>query len=93
VEALVLIRAKGCVPQQRNHYARGVRGLFRWLVREIRVGANPLDALGFDKATAEVIRHARRELTTDELSRLFDATRATTHTFRGLTGEIGTCCT
>ncbi len=87
VEALAAKRAKGCGPQQRNHYVRAVRGFFRWLVKAKRVGANPLDALGFDKATAEDIRHARRELTADELRRLFDATRASTLTFRGLTGE------
>lgn len=46
-----------------------------------------MDALAFDKATAEDIRHARRELTAAELRRLFDVTRASTRTFRGLTGE------
>ncbi len=89
VETLAANRAKGCGPQQRNHYVRAVRGFFRWLVKAKRVAANPLDTLDtleFDKTVSADIRHARRELTGDELRRLFAAARTSAFAFRGMTG-------
>ena len=73
-------------PETVNHYVRAVRGFFRWLVRAKRIGSNPLDSLSLVNAQADV-RRARRELTADELRRLFAATRASDRAFRGLTGE------
>lgn len=86
-EVLAAKRAKGCGPQQRNHYVRAVRGFFRWLVKAKRIGANPLDALEFDKAVSADIRHARRELTAEELQQLLAAARESGIAFRDLTGE------
>jgi integrase len=85
VEALVLNKAKGRGPETVNHYTRAVRGFFRWLVRAKRIGSNPLESLALVNAAVDV-RRARRELTADELRRLFDATRASVRTYRGLAG-------
>ena len=86
VEALVTNRARGCAPETVNHYVRAVRGFFRWLVKAKRIGANPLESLSLVNATVDV-RHARRELTANELGRLFVAARDSTRTFRGLAGQ------
>ncbi len=85
VEAIARQRAKGCGPETANHYVRGVRGFFRWLVRAKRLGSNPLESLTLVNATLDV-RRARRELTADELRRLFYAARESRRTFRGLSG-------
>lgn len=85
VEALVMQRSKGCGPETVNHYTRAVRGFFRWLVRSKRIGSNPLESLALVNAAMDV-RRMRRELTADELRRLFDATRASARTYRGLVG-------
>ena len=85
VEALVTNRAKGCGPETVNHYIRAVRGFFRWLVKAKRTGSNPLEYLTLLNTTVDV-RHARRELTADELRHLFVAARASTRPFRGLSG-------
>ena len=86
IEVLVTNKTKGCAPETVNHYVRAVRGFFRWLVKAKRIGANPLESLSLVNATVDV-RHARRELTADELGRLFVAARDNTRTFRGLTGQ------
>ena len=86
VEALTVNRAKGCGPETVNHYVRAVRGFFRWMLRAKRYQSNPLESLALVNANADV-RRGRRELTADELRRLFAAARASRRTFRGLTGE------
>jgi len=86
VETLVLKRAKGCGPETINHYIRAVRGFFRWLVKSNRLGSNPLDSLELVNAAVDV-RRTRRELTADELRRLFIAARGSDRAYRGLTGE------
>jgi excisionase family DNA binding protein len=85
VEALVANRARGCAPETVNHYVRAVRGFFRWLIRAKRIGSNPLESLSLVNAAVDV-RRARRELTADELRRLFDAARTSARSYRGLTG-------
>ena len=69
-----------------NHDIRAVRGFFHWLVRLKRVGSDPRDSLTLVNAAVDV-RHARRELTADELRELLTAVRASGRTFRGRTGE------
>ncbi len=85
VEALAATAARGVGPATSNHYVRAVRGFFRWLVRNKRIGSNPLDTLTLVNAAVDV-RRTRRELTADELRRLFVAARESGRTFRGLTG-------
>jgi integrase/recombinase XerC len=75
VDALVMNRTKGCGPATINHYVRAVRGFFRWLVKVKRLGSNPLDTLTLLNAAVDV-RHARRELTADELRTLLVGTQA-----------------
>ena len=86
LELLAAAAARGVGPATANHYIRAVRGFFRWLVKVKRIGSNPLDTLTLVNAAVDV-RRSRRELTADELNKLFIATRASTYTFRGLTGE------
>ena len=86
VEVLTLRAGKGAGPQTVNHYVRAVRGFFRWLAKVKRIGSNPLDSLELLNAAVDV-RRGRRELTVEELRRLFCAARASTRPFRGLTGE------
>jgi integrase/recombinase XerC len=85
VEALVTNKAKGAGPETINHYIRAVSGFCRWLVRVKRIGSNPLESLCLVNAAVDV-RRARRELTADELRRLFNAARRSARTFRGLAG-------
>ena len=86
VEALVTNRAKGCGPETVNHYILAVRAFFRWCVKVNRLGSNPLESLTLLNSALDV-RHARRELTADELQTLLVGTRGSENTFRGLTGE------
>jgi site-specific recombinase XerC len=55
------------------------------LVKAKRMGSNPLESLSPVKATVDV-RRTRRELTADELRRLFQSACASDRVFRGLTG-------
>ncbi len=86
VEAIARQRGRGRGPETANHYVRAVRGFFRWLVRAKRVGSNPLDSLSLVNSGVDV-RRARRELSADELRRLFDAARGSARGFRELGGE------
>src|SRR5262249_34783676 len=86
VLALVANRAKGCAPETVNHYTKSARAFFRWLVKAKRLHSNPLETLQLANAAVDV-RHARRELTADELRRLFNAARSSKRVYRGLTGE------
>ena len=83
VEALVLNRSRGCGPETVNHFIRATKGFCRWLVKAKRFGSNPLDTLTPVNAAVDV-RRAQRELTADELRRVFEITRASTRTFRRL---------
>ncbi|HYH67517.1 MAG TPA: tyrosine-type recombinase/integrase [Urbifossiella sp.] len=85
VQALLARAARGSGPGTVNHYVRAARGFFRWLVRSKRIGSNPLESLALVNAAVDV-RRARRELTADELRRLFLAAMASARAFRGLTG-------
>ena len=86
VEAVAENQAKGASPATINHYVRALRGFFRWLVRSKRIASNPVETLTLVPTTTDV-RRRRRELSEDELRRLLAATRRSTRTFRGLTGE------
>ncbi len=86
VEFLVEHRSKGASPRTVNGYIVALQGFVRWLVKSKRIGSNPLETLSLVNTAADV-RRRRRELTVDELRRLFNAARASTRTYRGLTGE------
>lgn len=84
VEAIATHGAKECGPETVNHFVRAAKAFGRWLMKSRRFNTNPFDALVPLNAAVDV-RHARRDLTADELHRLFDATQAST--FRGLSGQ------
>lgn len=90
LETIAERMAQGKSPETVNHYIRTIKGFCRWLVRSGRLRKNPLEGLSLLNAQVE-IRHARRELTTDQLRRLLDGTQASTRNFRGLTGEDRAC--
>ena len=77
--------ARGCGPETVNHFIRAAKGFCRWLAKAKRFGSNPLDTLTPVNAAVDV-RRARRELTADELRRVFDTARKSGRRFRGLTG-------
>ena len=77
--------AAGNGPATINRYITAIRSFFRWLVKLKRIGSDPLDSLTLVNTQVDV-RHARRELTADELYSLLSGTRASARTFRGLTG-------
>ena len=86
VVAIAERSAQGNGPATMNRYVTAIRGFFRWLVKVKRIGSDPLDSLGMVNAAVDV-RHARRELTADELRTLLVVTQASKKPFRGLTGE------
>jgi excisionase family DNA binding protein len=86
VQAIAERKAKGAGATTVNRYIVAVRGFTRWLVKAKRIGSDPLESLSLVNAAVDV-RRARRELTADELRRLFAAARGSNRTFRGLTGE------
>jgi integrase len=85
VEALAANRAKGSGPETVNHYIRAAKGFTRWMVRTGRMATDPLAPLALVSAKADV-RRGRRELTPDELRRLFAAARTSAVSLRGLSG-------
>ncbi|MHB1426585.1 MAG: helix-turn-helix domain-containing protein [Gemmataceae bacterium] len=86
VEALQERFAKGASIQTTNDYLSALKSFGRWLVKDRRMGENPFEHLSGGNARVDR-RHDRRELIADELRQLLAATRASTRTFRGLSGE------
>ena len=85
MEAVRELVSKGRSVQTTNYYLSHLKSFCRWLVKDRRTGENPVAHL--EAGNAEVDRrHDRRELTADELRALLAAARASTRTFRGLTG-------
>ncbi len=85
VEALRERLDRGRSVQTTNYYLSHLKSFCRWLVRDRRMGDNPLAHLGPANAGVDR-RHDRRELSADELRRLLAATRGSGRTFRGLAG-------
>ena len=82
--------AQGMSTETANHYIRSLRGFTGWLERSDRIRRNPLKGLRLFNSEID-IRHARRELTEDELIRLLEGTRQSKRIYRGLTGEDRAC--
>ncbi len=85
VEALIECRGRGMGVQTVNFYLHAVKQFCRWLVRDRRMGENPLAHLQGGNVKTDR-RHDRRELTQEELRSLLSATQASGRTFRGLGG-------
>ena len=79
-------RQAGLSIQTSNHYLAGIKSFANWLVKDQRVSANPLAHLAKLNGKADV-RHERRALTNDDLSRLINVTKQSEKTFRGLDGS------
>lgn len=86
MEAIAERMAQGTSIETTNSYIRAIRGFTRWMARSSRIQCNPLEMLALLNSEVD-IKHARRELTIDELRRLLDATRQSLRSYRGLTGE------
>ena len=90
LEALAERRAQGKSPETINHYIRAIRGFTRWLARSDRLRKNPLEGLALLNAEMD-IRHARRELTADEIRLFLEGTQKSDRRFRGLNGVDRAC--
>ena len=86
MEALLAQRRGGLCADTGNSYVTQLKAFGNWLEDGEHLAGNPFRRLKRSKAT-EDRRHARRELTAEELLRLLSTTRASKRTFRGLTGE------
>ena len=76
---------KGISAQSANFYLAAVRRFARWLSAKAAVRPDLFDGLpGYDAANERT--HARREVSPEELDRLFTATKDSSRTVRKLTG-------
>jgi len=86
VEAILGQCVPGASAGTANQYLTHLKGFSRWLVRGRKIPADPFQYLNRLNEEADQ-RHARRELSADELRRLLDVTRTSQRTWRGLSGE------
>jgi integrase len=88
VEFLARLRAgpKGKSVKTANEYLAAAKGFTRWLWRNGRVKVDPLAFLSKLANGAADVRHARRDLSPDELGWLLETTRANARPFRHLAG-------
>jgi excisionase family DNA binding protein len=85
VQDLAERSARGVSAETVNHYVRALRAFGHWLDRSKRWPSNPFDTLAVLNAATDR-RHDRRELAADEMRQLLAVTRASSRSFRGLTG-------
>ncbi len=87
-EALKEIRrAEDLGARTYNHYLQAVDEFGKWLVASKRLSSNPV--AGIDRLNAETdVRHKRRALTRDEVSRLVRAARESGKEVQGYPGEL-----
>jgi len=70
-----------------NHYLQAIDEFGKWLVSSKRLSANPVT--GLERLNAEVdVRHARRALTPEEVSRLVESARSSGVEVQGYDGEL-----
>jgi integrase len=84
---LAELRNKGKSTTTANYYLTAVKGFTRWLWKDRRTGTDPLAGLSRLANAAADIRHARRDLTPDELHWLLETTHGNDRAFRGLSGR------
>jgi integrase len=77
---------QGLSVETSNQYLSHLKSFCRWLVKDRRMGDNPLARLEGGNANRDR-RHDRRELDVDELRRLLEVTRVSGRGWRGLTGR------
>ena len=71
--------------QTANHYVRALKGFYRWLQDQGRIGHNPLAVLKCSNAEPDR-RRERRALAADQFAALLATTRASLRPLYGLTG-------
>lgn len=70
-----------------NHYVQALQGWCNWLAEDRRLSATPLASLKTYNA-AEDVRHKRRSLSIDEVSKLIASARDSGQTIQGMSPEI-----
>ena len=75
VEFLSELRREGQSAQTRNNYLVSVKQFSRWLVRDRRIGFDPLAHISGQNVRTDR-RHDRRALSNDEFNRLIQAARS-----------------
>ena len=70
-----------------NHYVQALQGWCNWLAENRRLSASPLASLTTYNA-AEDVRHKRRSLSIDEVSKLIASARDSGQTIQGMSPEI-----
>lgn len=77
---------RGVSVETTNQYLTHLKSFCNWMVRDQRMGSNPVTHL--EPGNIQVDRrHDRRELDTEELRRLLATAKNSGKTFRGLTGN------
>lgn len=72
-------------PTTVDGYLRALKGFTRWAWREGRLTADPLAGLSLTGARGD-LRYKRRALTEEEIRKALTTTRASTRTYRGMSG-------
>jgi integrase len=85
VETLQERLCRGASIETSNQYLSHLKSFCRWLVKDRRMGDNPMAHLSGGNVKVDR-RHDRRELAADELRRLLEVTRGSDRTFRVLAG-------
>jgi excisionase family DNA binding protein len=83
VQALLERQGQGASAATRNYYRAHLRAFGNWLVRDRRLGENPVRHLEAETTTTDR-RHDRRELEAEELRLLLAVTRDSDRSYRGL---------
>jgi integrase len=78
--------SRGAGIQTTNYYLREIKSFCGWLVKDRRMGDNPMTHLQGGNAKLDR-RHDRRPLPLEDLRRVFQAAHESAHLFRGLTGR------
>jgi integrase len=86
LECLASLRQEGKSIKTANEYLAAVKGFTRWLWRDKRAALDVLAGMSKLANGETDIRHARRDLSPEELDWLLSTTRASKRSFRGLTG-------
>lgn len=86
VEGVALRIGRGKSVQTTNYYISHLKSFCRWLIKDRRTGENPVVHLEPGNADTDR-RRDRRELTDEQLRDLLTATRSSTRSYRGLTGN------
>jgi site-specific recombinase XerD len=81
-----LRKKEGFGPRTHNHYVQAIDSFCRWLVSKKKLAGNPLISLPRLNAETD-IRHKRRALSPEELSKLVASARDSKEQIQGFTGE------